>query len=75
MRLLDLASLKDAVELEVVLPSNLDILAVDINALRNQDALIDLWQTTRQEGAVCFEVLNADAVLFGLSVRDIALLR
>lgn len=43
--------------------------------LRNQDALIDLWQTTRQEGAVCFEVLNADAVLFGLSVRDIALLR
>ena len=43
--------------------------------LRNQDALIDLRQTTRQEGAVCFEVLNADAVLFGLSVRDIALLR
>ena len=32
MRLLDLASLKDAVELEVVLPIDLDILAVDINA-------------------------------------------
>ena len=46
----------------------------DFLTLRDQDALVDLWQTARQEGAVCFEVLNADAVLFGLGVRDIALL-
>ena len=42
--------------------------------LSDQDALVNLGQTTRQEGAVCFEVFNADAVLFGLSVPDIALL-
>ena len=42
--------------------------------LSDQDALVNLGQTTRQEGAVCFEVFNANAVLFGLSVPDIALL-
>lgn len=42
--------------------------------LSDQDALINLWQTTRQEGAISLEVFNADAVLFGLSVPDIALL-
>ena len=47
---------------------------INFLTLGDQDALINLFKTARKEGAVSFEVLNADAVLFGLSVPDVALL-
>lgn len=45
MGLLDLAGLKDTVELQVVLPIDLDVLILHVDTLGDEDAFVDMRQT------------------------------
>lgn len=71
---LHLASLKDAVQLQVRLPVDVDVLVLNIDTLGDEDAFVDVRQTTGKERAELDEVVNANTVLLWLSTASVALL-
>jgi len=75
VRFLDLARFEDAVQLQVRLPIHLHVLVLHIDALGDEDSLVDVWQAAREERAELYEVVDSDAIFFVLARVRSALLR